>query len=67
MCYLKLNSSQTTDSIILQVELSRIKREIFKRPLLIIFDSTTHVYEAFVLPYLTDDWELKLCWVIEAS
>ena len=46
-----------------QEELSRIKREVFNRPLSIIFDGTTHVCEAFVvvLRYLTDDWELKQC------
>ena len=48
---------------IVQDELSRIKREILKRPLSIIFYGTTHICEAFVLVlrYLTDDWELKQC------
>ena len=34
---------------ILQEELSRIKKEILKRPLSIIFDGATHVCEAFVI------------------
>ena len=46
-----------------QEELSRIKREIAKRPISIIFDGTTHVCEAFVvvIRYLSDEWELKQC------
>ena len=42
---------------IIQEELSKIKKEILRRPLSIFFDGTTHVCEAFVivLRYLTDD------------
>lgn len=46
-----------------QEEVHRIKREIAKRPIVIIFDGTTHVCEAFVVVdrYLSDEWKVKQC------
>ena len=46
-----------------QEEVHRIKREIAKRPILIIFDGTPHICEAFVVVdrYLSDEWKVKQC------
>ena len=42
-------------------EIERLKRDIEKRPVSIIFDGTTHVCEAMVvlLRYISDDWLIK--------